>query len=155
MPSRNNEDCAGDNPIGDMMIYSLDHIGVCGEGGELLIQFLMLSTQLDVTSSGSAFVKEYEILCEFYDLSSDFQLEYLIPKGNTKEANALRSWGGSGFVIHHIALVVGDLTKMDIPEEKFIGDMVQGGKPNMRVRFLKPEFTGGVLIELVDYWGND
>lgn len=95
------------------------------------------------------------IRCIFYQLPDGSCFEQIFPVGETKEAQALRRFmNQGGSKIHHIAFKVENIDTLDIPDDWFYGDAVDGAKPGMRVRFMKLEHTDGILTELVDYFGN-
>lgn len=126
--------------------YELDHIGIASWEDTFWGAF------------GSEYLcvgDVYGIRCIFYQLFDGSCFEQVFPVGETREAQALRKFmQSSNGKMHHIAFKVENIDMLDIPGDWFYGDVVDGAKLNMRVRFVKLEHTGGILIELVDYHGN-
>lgn len=123
--------------------FKLHHVGVVAKKKRMMEIFLEL---FGSKIESSYFVKEYQAEC-FMTRLNNIKIEFIVPQGGP-----LKEFRGG---IHHIAIetekpieeVVSILKKKDVV---FTNEESVQGIGNIKINFIHPVSTGGVIIELVN-----
>lgn len=85
--------------------------------------------------------------------AGDVTIELLAPTGPETPVGRFLARRGPG--LHHLAFAVDDVeaevTRLAAAGAPFVDDVPRPGRGGSRVVFLRPEWTGGVLVELVEH----
>ena len=123
----------------------LHHVGLLMPTEEAAQQFMKL---IGLDEDHRGYVPEYKALCIFAKGNGASPVELVIPQGGK-----LSEYKAGKPVIHHLAFVVEDIRAaqaeyaakgMPLLDE----EPVQGAG-DFLVNFLKPRYTGGILVEFV------
>ncbi len=136
-----------------MKIHRVDHVGIlCARSKES--SSISAWRKLEVLPTFRGFVKAYSAYCQFLAVpGDDVEIELIVPSPESVLNKRLEE-RGSG--LHHVALRVSGLEEMvhnmAVEGVEFVGGGIQeGARPQMKIAFIHPQETGGVLIELVEY----
>ncbi|MBI4538162.1 MAG: Gfo/Idh/MocA family oxidoreductase [Gemmatimonadetes bacterium] len=132
------------------MILRVDHLGIAVRDAEPL---LPLWEKLGFTVGARGLAPAYATHCQFLS-HANVELELVFPAGPGSSVSSFLERRGEG--LHHIALEVDDLEaemeRLRAAGMVFVDAHPQkGAKPGMKVAFLHPASTRGVLVELVEY----
>lgn len=132
-----------------MSVEKIDHIGIAVESIEKWLGFYKDVLGLEYT--GSEEVAEQRVRIAFLKIGES-QIELLEPTADDSPiAKFLEKRGGG---IHHIALKVDDinaaLARHHEAGAQLIDNEPRIGAHNMRVAFIHPKSSGGVLMELCE-----
>ncbi len=132
-----------------MSVEKIDHIGIAVESIEKWLGFYKDVLGLEYT--GSEEVEEQKVRVAFLKIGES-QIELLEPTADDSPiAKFLEKRGGG---IHHIALKVDDinaaLARHHEAGAQLIDNEPRIGAHNMRVAFIHPKSSGGVLMELCE-----
>ncbi len=132
-----------------MTVEKIDHIGIAVESIEKWIGFYRDVLGLDY--SGTEEVPEQKVRVAFLTIG-DSKIELLEPTSQDSPiAKFLEKRGGG---IHHIALHVDDIDAAIARHleagAKLIDSEPRIGAHNMKIAFIHPKASGGVLIELCE-----
>ncbi len=132
-----------------MTVEKIDHIGIAVESIEKWIGFYRDVLGLDY--SGSEEVPEQKVRVAFLTIG-DSKIELLEPTSQDSPiAKFLEKRGGG---IHHIAIQVTDIeaaiARHHEAGAKLIDSTPRIGAHNMKIAFIHPKTSGGVLIELCE-----
>lgn len=135
------------------MILRVDHIGVAVRDADPL---LPLWEQLGFALGDQGLASAYAAWCQFLS-HTNVAVEFVSPSESESTLSNFLAQRGDG--LHHIALEVDDLlAEMDRLRAAgmvfFDEHPKAGARPGMKVAFLHPASTRGVLIELVQYEGD-
>ncbi|MFX1481781.1 MAG: methylmalonyl-CoA epimerase [Promethearchaeota archaeon] len=130
-----------------MSIEKIDHIGIAVDSIENWIEYYR--DVLGLEYHGSEEVAEQKVRVAFLKIGES-RIELLEPTSpDSPIAKFMESRGGG---IHHIAVLVDDitaaLTRHQEAGAKLIDKEPRIGAHNMKIAFIHPKTSGGVLIEL-------
>lgn len=132
-----------------MSVEKIDHIGIAVESIEKWLGFYKDVLGLEYT--GSEEVEEQKVRVAFLKIGES-QIELLEPTADDSPIAKFLEKRGSG--IHHIALKVDDinaaLARHHEAGAQLIDNEPRIGAHNMRVAFIHPKSSGGVLMELCE-----
>ena len=130
-------------------IRGIEHVGIAVEN--LNGQLNIFSDVLGLNYSGSEEVKDQHVITDIYE-TGDVKLEFL--KATDKNSPIARYIKKKGEGIHHIAFIVDDLqsaleylSKQGI---QLIDTKPRVGAKGLKIAFIHPKSTGGMLIELCE-----
>jgi methylmalonyl-CoA/ethylmalonyl-CoA epimerase len=132
-----------------MSVEKIDHIGIAVESIEKWIGFY--KDVLGLEYGGSEEVAEQKVRVAFLKIGES-QIELLEPTSEDSPiAKFLEKRGGG---IHHIAVKVDDidaaLARHHKAGARLIDNEPRIGAHNMRIAFIHPKASGGVLLELCE-----
>jgi methylmalonyl-CoA/ethylmalonyl-CoA epimerase len=130
-----------------MTVEKIDHIGIAVDSIEKWIGYY--KDVLGLEYGGSEEVTEQKVRVAFFKIGES-QIELLEPTSDDSPiAKFLEKRGGG---IHHIAVLVDDievaLAKHHEAGARLIDTEPRTGAHNMRIAFIHPKASGGVLMEL-------
>jgi methylmalonyl-CoA/ethylmalonyl-CoA epimerase len=130
-----------------MTIEKIDHIGIAVDSIEKWVGYY--KDVLGLEYKGSEEVAEQKVRVAFFKIGES-QIELLEPTSNDSPiAKFLEKRGGG---IHHIAVLVDDieaaLARHHEAGARLIDSEPRVGAHNMRIAFIHPKTSGGVLMEL-------
>ncbi|MFW9981341.1 MAG: methylmalonyl-CoA epimerase [Candidatus Thorarchaeota archaeon] len=130
-----------------MSIDKIDHIGVAVESIDAWIGYYR--DVLGLEYKGSEEVAEQKVRVAFFEIGES-KIELLEPTSpDSPIASFLEKRGGG---IHHIAVLVDDIEAALLRHHKagarLIDNKPRIGAHNMRIAFIHPKASGGVLMEL-------
>ena len=132
-----------------MSVEKIDHIGIAVESIEKWLGFYKDILGLEYT--GSEEVEEQKVRVAFLKIGES-QFELLEPTSEDSPIATFLEKRGSG--IHHIALKVDDieaaLARHHEAGARLIDSEPRVGAHNMRIAFIHPKASGGVLLELCE-----
>ena len=132
-----------------MSVEKIDHIGIAVESIEKWLGFYKDVLGLDYT--GSEEVAEQKVRVAFFKIGES-QIELLEPTSDDSPIAKFLEKRGSG--IHHIAVKVDDidaaLARHHEVGARLIDNEPRIGAHNMRIAFIHPKTSGGVLLELCE-----
>ncbi|NHJ14504.1 MAG: methylmalonyl-CoA epimerase [Candidatus Thorarchaeota archaeon] len=130
-----------------MTVERIDHIGIAVEHIEEMLPYYRDSLGLEY--KGSEEVIEQKVKVAFLQIGES-RIELLEPTSEDSPVAKFLSKRGPG--VHHIAVKVEDIEKALRRHEEngalLIDKEPRIGAHNMRIAFIHPKCTGGVLIEL-------
>ncbi len=130
-----------------MTVEKIDHIGIAVESIEEMLPYYRDSLGLDY--KGSEVVAEQKVKVAFLQIGES-RIELLEPTSDDSPVAKFLAKRGSG--IHHISVLVDDieeaLTKHEENGAMLIDKEPRIGAHNMKIAFIHPKSTGGVLLEL-------
>ena len=130
-------------------ILSIEHVGVAIESMEGI--FSIFSDVLGLEFTGSEEVTDQQVITDIYQVDNS-KLEFL--KATSKDSPIARFMDKKGEGMHHIALLVDNLTAaLDYLKNKdieLIDEIPRIGVEGLSMAFLHPKSTRGVLIELCE-----
>lgn len=130
-----------------MTVEKIAHIGIAVESIEQWIGFYRDVLGLDY--GGSEEVPEQKVRVAFLTIGES-SIELLEPTSKDSPIASFLEKRGSG--IHHIAIQVDDieaaLTRHHEAGARLIDDTPRIGAHNMKIAFVHPKTSGGVLLEL-------
>ncbi|KXH74965.1 MAG: methylmalonyl-CoA epimerase [Candidatus Thorarchaeota archaeon SMTZ-45] len=132
-----------------MSVEKISHIGIAVESIEKWLSYYKDVLGLEYT--GSEEVAEQKVRVAFLKIGES-QIELLEPTSDDSPiAKFLEKRGGG---IHHIAIKVDDintaLTRHHEAGAQLIDNEPRIGAHNMRIAFIHPKTSGGVLMELCE-----
>ena len=132
-----------------MSVEKIDHIGIAVESIEKWLGFYKDVLGLEYT--GSEEVAEQKVRVAFLKIGES-QFELLEPTSDDSPIAKFIEKRGGG--IHHIAIKVNDieaaLARHHEAGARLIDDKPRIGAHNMRIAFIHPKTSGGVLLELCE-----
>ncbi|MBY8998179.1 MAG: methylmalonyl-CoA epimerase [Candidatus Thorarchaeota archaeon] len=132
-----------------MSVEKIDHIGIAVESIEKWLGFYTDVLGLDYT--GSEEIEEQKVRVAFLKIGES-QIELLEPTSDDSPIAKFIEKRGSG--IHHIAVKVDDidaaLARHHEAGAHLIDKEPRTGAHNMRIAFIHPKTSGGVLLELCE-----
>jgi len=130
-----------------MSVEKIDHIGIAVESIEKWLGFYKDILGLEYT--GSEEITEQKVRVAFLTIGES-QIELLEPTSDDSPIAKFIETRGGG--IHHIAVKVDDidaaLTRHHEAGARLIDSEARIGAHNMRIAFIHPKASGGVLLEL-------
>ncbi len=130
-----------------MNVKKVDHIGIAVESIEQWIEYYRDVLGLDYT--GAEVVEEQKVRVAFLTIGES-RIELLEPTSDDSPVAGFLVKRGGG--IHHIALSVEDidasLEAHRVAGARLIDDQARIGAHGMKIAFIHPKATGGVLVEL-------
>ncbi|MFW9789508.1 MAG: methylmalonyl-CoA epimerase [Candidatus Thorarchaeota archaeon] len=132
-----------------MSVEKISHIGIAVESIEKWLGFY--KDVLGLEFGGSEEVKEQKVRVAFLKIGES-QIELLEPTSDDSPiAKFLKKRGGG---IHHIAVEVDDIEVALARHRKAGAQLIDNepriGAHNMRMAFVHPKASGGVLLELCE-----
>jgi len=132
-----------------MKVTKISHIAVAGSDSEQAR--VLYQDILGLNFSGSEVVEQEGVTTHFYD-AGESSIELLEPLSPETPVGKFLDKRGPG--LHHIALEVEGLDdyvlKLKEAGMVLLSDEPKLGAHNMRIIFIHPKSTGGVLIELCE-----
>lgn len=132
-----------------MTVEKIDHIGIAVESIEKWIGFYR--DVLGLEYSGSEEVPEQKVKVAFLTIGES-KIELLEPTSEDSPIAKFLEKRGSG--IHHIAIQVDDIeaaiARHHEAGAKLIDNKPRVGAHNMKIAFIHPKASGGVLFELCE-----
>lgn len=130
-----------------MSVEKIDHIGIAVDSIEKWVGYY--KDVLGLEFKGSEEVAEQKVRVAFFKIGES-KIELLEPTSDDSPiANFLEKRGGG---IHHIAVLVDDidaaLARHHEAGARLIDNEPRIGAHNMRIAFIHPKTSGGVLMEL-------
>ncbi len=130
-----------------MTVEKIDHIGIAVDSIEKWIGYY--KDVLGLEYGGSEEVVEQKVRVAFFKIGES-QIELLEPTSSDSPIAKFLEKRGIG--IHHIAILVDDieaaLTRHQEAGARLIDNEPRIGAHNMRIAFIHPKDSGGVLMEL-------
>ncbi|MHA2024641.1 MAG: methylmalonyl-CoA epimerase [Candidatus Thorarchaeota archaeon] len=130
-----------------MTVEKIDHIGIAVDSIENWVGFY--KDVLELEFEGTQEVAEQKVRIAFFKIGES-KIELLEPTSDDSPIAKFLEKRGSG--IHHIAVLVDDieaaLEKHHNAGVRLIDNEPRVGAHNMRIAFIHPKASGGVLIEL-------
>ena len=130
-----------------MTVEKIDHIGIAVDSIENWVGFY--KDVLELEFEGTQEVAEQKVRIAFFKIGES-KIELLEPTSDDSPIAKFLEKRGSG--IHHIAVLVDDieaaLEKHRNAGVRLIDNEPRVGAHNMRIAFIHPKASGGVLIEL-------
>lgn len=130
-----------------MTVEKIDHIGIAVESIEEMLPYYRDSLGLDY--KGSEVIAEQKVTVAFLQIGES-RIELLEPTSDDSPVAKFLAKRGSG--IHHISVLVDDIEEALAKHEKngamLIDKEPRIGAHNMKIAFIHPKSTGGVLLEL-------
>ena len=130
-----------------MSVEKIDHIGIAVDSIEKWIGYYKDVLGLEHTTSVE--IAEQNVRVAFLKIGES-QIELLEPTSDDSPIAKFLENRGSG--IHHIAVLVDDidaaLAKHRESGARLIDNEPRMGANNMRIAFIHPKASGGVLVEL-------
>ncbi|MBD3406537.1 MAG: methylmalonyl-CoA epimerase [Candidatus Lokiarchaeota archaeon] len=130
-----------------MTVEKIDHIGIAVDSIEKWLVYYRDTLGLQYT--GSEVVEEQKVKVAFLGIGES-RIELLEPTADDSPIARFLEKRGSG--IHHIAVRVDDIeAAIKAHKEsgsRMIDETPRTGAHNMRIAFVHPKTTGGVLMEL-------
>ena len=130
-----------------MSVEKIDHIGIAVDSIEKWIGYYKDVLGLEHTTSVE--IAEQNVRVAFLKIGES-QIELLEPTSDDSPIAKFLENRGSG--IHHIAVLVDDidaaLAKHRESGARLIDNEPRMGAHNMRIAFIHPKASGGVLVEL-------
>ncbi len=130
-----------------MTVEKIDHIGIAVESIEEMLPYYRDSLGLDY--KGFDVVAEQKVKVAFLQIGES-RIELLEPTSDDSPVARFLAKRGSG--IHHISVLVDDIEEALAKHEKngamLIDKEPRIGAHNMKIAFIHPKSTGGVLLEL-------
>ena len=128
-------------------ILGIEHIGIAQDkGSDKLSSFF--EDILNI-SKKSEVVEEQKVLTDIFDTGAG-KIELL--SATDKESVINKYLAKKGKSVHHIAILVDDLNEaldyLKSKNVKLINETPQKGADNMRIAFVHPHATPGILLEL-------
>ena len=128
-------------------ILGVEHIGIAQDkGSDKLSSFF--ENILNI-SKKSEVVEEQKVLTEIFDTGAG-KIELLSATDTESVINKYLAKKGKS--VHHIAILVDDLNEaldyLKSKNVKLINETPQKGADNMRIAFVHPHSTPGILLEL-------
>ena len=128
-------------------ILGIEHIGIAQDkGSDKLSSFF--EDILNI-SKKSEVVEEQKVLTEIFDTGAG-KIELLYATDAESVINKYLAKKGES--VHHIAILVDDLNEaldyLKSKNVKLINETPQKGADNMRIAFVHPHATPGILLEL-------
>jgi len=132
-----------------LAVEKIDHIGIAVESIEKWIGFYR--DVLGLEFAGSEEVPEQKVKVAFLTIG-DSKIELLEPTSEDSPIAKFLEKRGSG--VHHIALQVDDIeaaiARHHDAGAKLIDNKPRIGAHNMKIAFIHPKASGGVLLELCE-----
>ncbi len=130
-----------------MVVEKIDHVGIAVESIDAWLNYYRDILGLEYL--GSEEVPEQKVRVAFLKIGES-RFELLEPiTDDSPIAGFLEKRGGG---IHHIAILVDDITEALAQHKaagaRLIDTEVRTGAHNMKIAFIHPKSSGGVLIEL-------
>jgi len=130
-----------------MKVLKLNHIAIAGDNPEQAK--LLYKDILGLNFTGSEMVKREGVNTHFFRIGES-NIEIVEPLSTESPVGKFLEKRGPG--LHHIALEVEGLDeyveKLKAADITLLSDEPQTGAHGMRIIFIHPKSTGGVLIEL-------
>ncbi|MCF7826425.1 MAG: methylmalonyl-CoA epimerase [Candidatus Marinimicrobia bacterium] len=130
-----------------MKVIKISHVAVAGDHPEHART--LYEDILGLTFSGSEAVEREGVKTHFFEIGES-KIEVLEPLSEDSPVGKFLSKRGSG--MHHLAFEVEGLDdyilKLKAAGIKMLTEEPQAGAHGMRIIFIHPKSTGGVLIEL-------
>lgn len=132
-----------------MTLEKIDHIGIAVEKIETWLGYYR--DVLGLEYLGSEEVPDQKVRVAFLKIGES-KFELLEPTSQDSPIASFLEKRGGG--IHHIAVVVDDideaLTRHRVAGAKLIDSEARIGAHNMKIAFIHPKSSGGVLLELCE-----
>ena len=131
----------------DFKILGIEHIGIAqNQGSNKLSAFFENTLKM---SKKTEIVEEQKVLTEIFDTGSG-KIELL--SATNKDSVINKYLAKKGESIHHIAILVDNLDAalnyLKLKNIKLINEKPQKGADNMKIAFIHPHSTPGMLLEL-------
>ncbi len=131
----------------DFKILGIEHIGIAqNQGSNKLSAFFENTLKM---SKKTEIVEEQKVLTEIFDTGSG-KIELL--SATDKDSVINKYLAKKGESIHHIAILVDNLDAalnyLKLKNIKLINEKPQKGADNMKIAFIHPHSTPGMLLEL-------
>ena len=131
----------------DFKILGIEHIGIAkNKNSDKLASFF---ENILGMSKKSEVVNSQKVLTEIFDTGAG-KIELL--SATDKESVINKYLAKKGESVHHIAILVDDLNEaldyLKSKNVKLINETPQRGADNMRIAFVHPHSTPGILLEL-------
>ena len=131
----------------DFKILGIEHIGIAqNQGSNKLSAFFENTLKM---SKKTEIVEEQKVLTEIFDTGSG-KIELL--SATDKDSVINKYLAKKGESIHHIAILVDNLDSalnyLKLKNIKLINEKPQKGADNMKIAFIHPHSTPGMLLEL-------
>ena len=143
MASTRPQICRGDK----MTVEKIDHIGIAVRSIDEWIGFYKDVLGLEFT--GSEEVSEQKVRVAFLNIGES-RIELLEPTSEDSPISKFIEKRGGG--IHHVAIRVSDineaLTRHKMAGARLIDEEARNGAHGMKIAFIHPKSSGGVLLEL-------
>lgn len=127
----------------------IDHIGIAVESLEKWIPYYRDTLGMKYTSSEE--VSDQKVRVAFFEIGES-RIELLEP--TSEESPIARFIAKRGTGIHHIAIRVEDISgaieNLSAAETRMIDNEARSGAHDMKIAFVHPKSTGGVLLELCE-----
>ncbi|MFO7836977.1 MAG: methylmalonyl-CoA epimerase [Candidatus Thorarchaeota archaeon] len=128
----------------------IDHIGIAVERIEKWIPYYR--DTLGMNYLGSEEVSGQKVRVAFFEIGES-RIELLEPTSKKSPIARFLSKRGSG--MHHIAVRVDDIDNaiedLVVDETRMIDSKARSGAHGMKIAFVHPKSTGGVLLELCEH----
>ncbi|MHA2378969.1 MAG: methylmalonyl-CoA epimerase [Candidatus Thorarchaeota archaeon] len=130
-----------------MGVEKIEHIGIAVESIEKMLPYYRDGLGLEY--SGEEVVAEQRVRVAFFEIGES-RIELLEPTSDDSPVAKFLAKRGPG--IHHVAVRVNDIKAALKAHEENGAELIDKeprvGAHNMRVAFVHPRSTGGVLLEL-------
>jgi methylmalonyl-CoA/ethylmalonyl-CoA epimerase len=130
-----------------MTVEKIDHIGIAVESIEAMLPYYRDSLGLEY--KGEELVAEQKVRVVFLQLGES-RIELLEPTTDDSPIAKFLAKRGPG--VHHISILVNNIEEALAKHEKdgavLIDKEPRIGAHNMKIAFIHPKSTGGVLVEL-------
>jgi len=130
-----------------MVVEKIDHIGIAVENIDSWVNYYR--DVLGLAYLGSETVPEQKVRVAFLKIG-DSRFELLEPTSDDSPITGFLEKRGAG--IHHIAVLVDDiseaLARHKAAGARLIDEKARIGAHNMKIAFIHPKTSGGVLLEL-------
>ena len=132
-----------------MSVEKIGHIGIAVESIEKWVEYYR--DVLGLEFNGTEEVAEQKVRVAFFKIGES-QIELLEPTSDDSPIATFLEKRGGG--IHHIAVLVDDI-KAALERHRAAGARLIDNEPrvgahNMRIAFIHPKTSGGVLMELCE-----
>jgi catechol 2,3-dioxygenase-like lactoylglutathione lyase family enzyme len=128
-----------------MSQVQLHHVGLLMPTEEAARQFMEL---IGLEEDYRGYVPEYKALCIFTKGKGATPVELVVPQGGK-----LSEYQPGKSVIHHLAFAVDDVraaqAEYAAKQMPLLNEQPVQGAGNFLVNFLKPRYSGGILVEFV------
>ncbi len=130
-----------------MMVEKIEHIGIAVESIDEMVPYYRDALGLEY--GGEEVVEEQKVRVAFFGIGES-SIELL--EATSEDSSIAKFLAKRGPGIHHIAVRVDDieraLTQHEENGAQLIDKTPRIGAHNMRIAFVHPRSTGGVLVEL-------
>ncbi len=136
-----------------MTVDKIDHIGIAVESIEEALSYYR--DTLGLAYAGTEDVPEQKVRVAFLDIGES-RIELLEPTADDSPISKFLEKRGSG--VHHVAVRV-DSVEESLAEHaengaRLIDEKARTGAHGMKIAFIHPKSTSGVLLELCEFHGD-